>query len=158
MIEKRVSLCFAAVGGRQVRTELKGASEAGSRGFERLSREIEAANARLAAFSRWVRVAVAAAAAAGVAMIRAGFSSVEAQAELAQSLGTTAASIHTLERAGELAGVSMSGIEQSNDAFSQLGLIWRGLSNQLAVAAAPAPEGSRIVPPSAAGGGAAQAD
>lgn len=33
--------------------------------------------------------------------------------KLAQSLGTTVASIQTLERAGELAGVSMSGIEQA---------------------------------------------
>ncbi len=31
-------------------------------------------------------------------------------------------------------------IEQTNDALSRLGLIWRGLSNQLAVAAAPALE------------------
>jgi hypothetical protein len=56
---------------------------------------------------------VAAAAAAGVAMIRSGLQTVDAQAKLAQSLGTTVASIQTLERAGELAGVSMSGIEQA---------------------------------------------
>jgi hypothetical protein len=31
-------------------------------------------------------------------------------------------------------------IERTNDAISRLGLIWRGLSNQLAVAAAPALE------------------
>ncbi len=78
---------------------------------------MEAANARLAAFSRRVcvaaAVAVAAAAAAGVAMIRSGLQTVDAQAKLAQSLGTTVASIQTLERAGELAGVSMSGIEQA---------------------------------------------
>ncbi|SIS76638.1 phage tail tape measure C-terminal domain-containing protein [Phaeovulum vinaykumarii] len=117
MAEKRVSVRLAAVGGRQVRAELEGVGEAGARGFGRLSREMEAANARLAAFSRRVRVAataaVAAAAAAGVAMIRSGLSSVDAQAKLAQSLGTTVASIQTLERAGELAGVSMSGIEQA---------------------------------------------
>jgi hypothetical protein len=93
------------------------AGEAGSRGFARLSRELEAANARLAAFSPRVRVAaaaaVAAATAAGVAMIRSGLQTVDAQAKLAQSLGTTVASIQTLERAGELAGVSMSGIEQA---------------------------------------------
>ena len=84
---------------------------------DELSREMEAANARLAAFSRRVRVAaaaaVAAATAAGVAMIRSGLQTVDAQAKLAQSLGTTVASIQTLERAGELAGVSMSGIEQA---------------------------------------------
>ena len=117
MAEKRVSVRLAAVGGRQVRAELEGVGEAGARGFGRLSREMEAANTRLAAFSRRVRVAaaaaVAAATAAGVAMIRSGLQTVDAQAKLAQSLGTTVASIQTLERAGELAGVSMSGIEQA---------------------------------------------
>ena len=117
MAEKRVSVRLAAVGGRQVRAELEGVGEAGSRGFGRLSREMEAANARLAAFSRRVAVAAAAAvtaaAAAGVAMVRSGLQTVDAQAKLAQSLGTTVASIQTLERAGELAGVSMSGIEQA---------------------------------------------
>ena len=117
MAEKRVSVRLAAVGGRQVRAELEGVGEAGSRGFGRLSREMEAANTRLAAFSRRVAVAAAAAvaatAAAGVAMIQSGLQTVDAQAKLAQSLGTTVASIQTLERAGELAGVSMSGIEQA---------------------------------------------
>ncbi|MAU52231.1 MAG: phage tail tape-measure protein [Roseovarius sp.] len=117
MAEKRVSVRLAAVGGRQVRAELEGVGEAGARGFGRLSREMEAANARLAAFARRVRVAaaaaVAAATAAGVAMVRSGLQTVDAQAKLAQSLGTTVASIQALERAGELAGVSMSGIEQA---------------------------------------------
>ena len=63
MAEKRVSVRLAAVGGRQVRAELEGVGEAGSRGFGRLSREMEAANARLAAFSRRARVALSAAAA-----------------------------------------------------------------------------------------------
>ena len=100
-----------------MRAELEGVGEAGARGFGRLSREMEAANTRLAAFSRRVAIAaaaaVAAAAAAGVAMVRSGLQTVDAQAKLAQSLGTTVASIQTLERAGELAGVSMSGIEQA---------------------------------------------
>ncbi|MCE8540263.1 phage tail tape measure protein [Ruegeria pomeroyi] len=117
MAEKRVSVRLAAVGGRQVRAELEGVGEAGARGFGRLSREMEAANARLAGFARRVKVAaaaaVAAAMAAGVAMVRSGLETVDAQAKLAQSLDTTVASIQTLERAGELAGVSMSGIEQA---------------------------------------------
>ncbi|MEO1960849.1 MAG: phage tail tape measure C-terminal domain-containing protein, partial [Paracoccus sp. (in: a-proteobacteria)] len=96
---------------------LEGVGEAGSRGFGRLSREMEAANARMAGFTRKVGVAaaavVAAATAAGIAMVRSGLQTVDAQAKLAQSLGTTVASIQTLERAGELAGVSMSGIEQA---------------------------------------------
>ncbi|NDW44649.1 phage tail tape measure protein [Ruegeria sp. PrR005] len=117
MAEKRVAVRLAAVGGRQVRAELEGVGEAGARGFGRLSREMEAANARLAGFARRVKVAaaaaVAAAMAAGVTMVRSGLETVDAQAKLAQSLGTTVASIQTLERAGELAGVSMSGIEQA---------------------------------------------
>ncbi|MCA0871381.1 phage tail tape measure protein [Seohaeicola saemankumensis] len=117
MAEKKVSVRLAAVGGRQVRAELEGVGEAGKRGFGRLAHEMEAANARLAGFSRRVKVAaavaVAAAMAAGVAMVRSGLQTVDAQAKLAQSLGTTVASIQTLERAGELAGVSMSGIEQA---------------------------------------------
>lgn len=117
MTEKRVSVRLAAVGGRQVRAELEGVGEAGSRGFGRLSREMEAANARMAGFTRKVGVAAAAAVtaatAAGIAIVRSGLQTVDAQAKLAQSLGTTVASIQTLERAGELAGVSMSGIEQA---------------------------------------------
>ena len=115
MTEKRVSVRLAVVGGRQVRAELEGVGEAGNRGFGRLGREMEAANARLAAFSARVKIAaaVAAAAAAGVAMIRSGLATVDAQAKLAQSLGTTVASIQVLERAGALAGVAMSGIEQA---------------------------------------------
>lgn len=117
MTEKRVSVRLAAVGGRQVRAELEGVGTAGARGFGRLSREMELANARLAAFARRARLAMAAAAAsvaaAGVAMVRSGLQTVDAQAKLAQSLGTTVASIQVLARAGELAGVAMSGIEQA---------------------------------------------
>lgn len=149
MSEKRVSVRLSAVGGRQVRAELEGVGEAGARGFGRLGREMEAANTRLAAFSRRVRLAAVAAAAAaaatGAAMIRSGLQTVDAQAKLAQSLGTTVASIQTLERAGELAGVSMSGIEQATkdltrrlsqaaagtgpaaDALTRLGLTASGL-------------------------------
>ncbi|WP_323004715.1 hypothetical protein [Denitromonas sp.] len=117
MSEKRVFVRLAAVGGRQVKAELQGVGEAGGRGMRRLSTEIDSANARLAAFTRRARIAAAAAgaavAAAGVAMIRSGLQTVDAQAKLAQSLGTTVESLQVLERAGELAGVSMSGIEQA---------------------------------------------
>ncbi|ATX64603.1 phage tail tape measure C-terminal domain-containing protein [Roseinatronobacter bogoriensis] len=117
MAEKRVSVRLAAVGGRQVRSELEGVGEAGKRGFGRLSAEMEAANRRLAAFSRRVKLAaaaaVAAATAAGVAMIRSGLQTVDAQAKLAASLDTTVASIQVLERAGDLAGVSMGQVEQA---------------------------------------------
>lgn len=48
---------------------------------------------------------------AGVA-IKTSLSTVDAQAKLAQSLGTTTESMQVLARAGELAGVSTSGLEQ----------------------------------------------
>jgi hypothetical protein len=117
MTEKRVSVRLSATGGRQVKAELEGVGEAGSRGFGRLSREMEGANARLAAFARRARLAMAAAAAAiaaaATAMIRSGLQTVDAQAKLAASLDTTVESIQVLERAGDLAGVSMGQIEQA---------------------------------------------
>lgn len=117
MSEKRVFVRLAAVGGRQVKAELQGVGEAGGRGMRRLSTEVDAANARLAAFTRRAKIAAAAATvavvAAGAAMIRSGLQTVDAQAKLAQSLGTTVESMQVLERAGELAGVSISGIEQA---------------------------------------------
>lgn len=117
MAEKRVSVRLAVVGGREVRAELQGIGDAGEQGFRRLSREMDAANGRVAAFYRRVQIAAAAAATAfaagAAAMIRSGLQVVDAQAKLAQSLGTTVESIQVLERAGELAGVSMSGIEQA---------------------------------------------
>lgn len=117
MAEKRVSVRLVAEGGRQVRAELEGVGEAGARGFGRLSREMDLANARVAAFARRATVAAAAAtaalAAAGVAMIRSSLQTVDAQAKMAQSLGTTVASLQVLERAGDLAGVSMGQVEQA---------------------------------------------
>ena len=117
MAEKQVSVRLSATGGRQVRAELEGVGAAGSRSMGRLSQEMEAANKRMAAFARRATLAAAAAAAAvtaaGVSMVRAGLDTVDAQAKLAQSLGTTVASVQVLERAGELAGVAMSGIEQA---------------------------------------------
>jgi hypothetical protein len=117
MTEKRVSVRLSATGGRQVKAELEGVGEAGARGFGRLSREMEGANARLAAFARRARVAMAAAAAAiavaATAMIRSGLQTVDAQAKLAASLDTTVESIQVLTRAGDLAGVSMGQVEQA---------------------------------------------
>ena len=78
-----------------------------------MSKEAEIANARLAAFSTRVKIATAvavAAAAAGIAMIKSGLETMDAQANLAQSLGTTTRSIQVLTFAGDLAGVSMDEI------------------------------------------------
>ena len=64
MAEKRVSVRLSATGGRQVRAELEGVGEAGTRGMGRLSRELDQANARMAAFARRARIAATAAATA----------------------------------------------------------------------------------------------
>ena len=60
MAEKRVSVRLAVVGGREVRAELQGIGEAGEQGMRRLSREMEAANTRVAAFYRRLQIAAAA--------------------------------------------------------------------------------------------------
>ena len=117
MAEKKVSVRLSAVGGRQVRSELEGVGDAGARGFGRLSSEMEMANARLGSFARKAGIALAAltaaAAAAGVAMIRSGLDTIGAQADMAASLKTTVESLQVLTWAGELAGVSMGEIEQA---------------------------------------------
>jgi hypothetical protein len=117
MAEKRVSVRLAVVGGREVRAELQGIGETGESSMRRLSREMDAANSRVAAFYRRLQIAAAAAAAAfaatAAAMIRSGLQVIDAQAKLAASLGTTVESIQVLERAGNLAGVSMGEIEQA---------------------------------------------
>jgi hypothetical protein len=117
MAEKRVSVRLVAEGGRQVRAELEGIGDAGARGFDRLSTEMELANTRLASFARKAGIALAAvtvaAAAAGVAMVRSGLETIGAQADMAASLKTTVESLQLLTWAGELAGVSMGEIEQA---------------------------------------------
>ena len=100
MAEKRVSVRLSATGGRQVKAELTGVGEAGGKAFGRLSREMEAANKLLAGFSRAVsrsaKIAAAALSAAVTGMIRSGLDLVDSQAKLAQSLGTTLASIQAI--------------------------------------------------------------
>lgn len=117
MSEKRVSVRLSATGGRQVKAELTGVGDAGAKGMGRLARETEIANAKLAAFARRAKVFAAATAvaaiAAGTAMVRSGLQTIDAQAKLAQSLETTVGSIQVLERAGDLAGVSLGEIEQA---------------------------------------------
>jgi hypothetical protein len=112
MSEKRVSVRLVAIGGRQVRAELEGIGEAGSKGFGRLSAEMTTANARLASFATKAGIAFAAmTAAAGVAMVRSGLQTIGAQVDMEASFNTTVESLQVLTLAGELAGVSMGEIE-----------------------------------------------
>jgi lambda family phage tail tape measure protein len=117
MAEKRVSVRLAAVGGEKVKAEFEGIGKAGQRGFRKVSREAEIANAKLARFVRRASIAAgimaAAAVTAGIAMVRSGLQVIDEQAKLAASLRTTTESLQILTRAGDLAGVSMGEIQQA---------------------------------------------
>lgn len=117
MVEKRVSVRLAAVGGKQVKAEFEGIGEASKRGFGKASREMEIANARLARFARRAKIAAgimaAAVVTAGIAMVRSGLKTIDEQAKLAASLNTTTASMQVLARAADLAGVSQGEVSQA---------------------------------------------
>lgn len=123
MAEKRVSVRLAASGGRQVKAELEGVGEGGARSFRTLSREADDLNRRLAAFARRAAVAATAvgtaAVAAGAAMIRNGLQTIDAQAKLAQSLDTTVESVQVLQRAGDLAGLSVGELGQATQQLTR---------------------------------------
>ncbi len=79
---------------------------------------LNAAKGDASSFSTQVKKLIAPLAAAiGVAFsgaaIRNQMDYIDAQAKMAQSLGTTSASLQVMERAGELAGVSLGSVEQS---------------------------------------------
>ncbi len=78
-----------------------------------LDRKLGDTQARLRRFAKIAAAAAVAAAVATAALFTRTAAAIDAQAKLAQSLGTTVKSMQILERAGELAGVSMSGIEQA---------------------------------------------
>lgn len=78
-----------------------------------LDRKLGDTQARLRRFASIAAAATVATAAATAALFTRTAQAIDAQAKLAQSLGTTVQSMQILERAGELAGVSMSGIEQA---------------------------------------------
>ena len=111
MTEKRVSVRLVAVGGRQVRAELEGIGDAGTKGFGRLSREMELANTRLAAFARRAGLALGAAAAAATAslglIVR---STAESAAQIRQFAQVANATPEALQRWS--AGARTVGIEQ----------------------------------------------
>ena len=111
MAEKKVSVRLVAEGGHRVRAELEGVGEAGARGFGRLSREMELANTRLAAFARRAGLALGAAAAAATAslglIVR---STAESAAQIRQFAQVANATPEALQRWS--AGARTVGIEQ----------------------------------------------
>ena len=78
-----------------------------------LNAELEESKVNIQKFATAAAVAAGAAAVALGGLVKVGLASIDAQAKLAQSLDTTVESIQILSRAGELAGVSMQGIEQT---------------------------------------------
>jgi hypothetical protein len=67
MATKQVSVRLAATGGKQVEGELRGVGEAGEKAFKKIPREVQRANAKLAAFARGVKFAAIGAASAAAA-------------------------------------------------------------------------------------------
>ena len=118
MAEKRVSVRLSAIGGNSVKAEFRGIGEAGARGMARIRKEMALVNARLAklgrALGRVLRLAGLAVAGAISLAVRSSLNLIDSQAKLAQSLGTTTASIQVLQRAGDLAGVSLGEIQQAS--------------------------------------------
>jgi hypothetical protein len=111
MAEKKVSVRLSATGGRQVRAELEGVGEAGARGFGRLSREMELANARMAGFARRAKIAATAAAAAlSAAVVSMTRSTVAAANEIGQLSQVANASPEVFQRWS--AASATVGIEQ----------------------------------------------
>ena len=117
MTEKRVSVRLGAEGGDNVRSELNSVGRSGEQAMDKVGAASARADRQLAAFARRAKIAAAAIATAAVAaagaMVRSGLQTIDAQAKLAASLDTTVESIQVLERAGDLAGVSMGQVEQA---------------------------------------------
>lgn len=123
MAEKRISVRLSATGGKTVRATLEGIGESARRGVARLSSELERANRRLAEFgkaaSRAGKIA-AAATGAGLAVLTAQvFRTVGDMEDLAESLGTTTASVQVLGRAAELAGLTMGDVQTASIALTR---------------------------------------
>jgi len=111
MAEKRVSVRLTATGGRQVRDELEGVGTAGRKAFERLPRDVERANAKLAAFARRVAVASAAAAtAAAAAAVTATNAAMDRAFEVQRQAAVANADPQDFQ--GMAAGAQTVGIEQ----------------------------------------------
>ena len=95
-----------------------GADDAGlSRGLKRADKAVAGFSSRakslIGVATKIQAVMAAVGASVGVALVSRANAAIDAQAKLAQTLGTTSASLATLTRAGDLSGVSMSSVEQA---------------------------------------------
>lgn len=117
MSKKQVSIRLFIEGGKVVRGEFKDIGDEAEKTGRRVGKGMSEGERALASFMSRAKIVAAAGAAAlsglGAMVVDRGLEMIDNQAKLAQSLDTTVASMQVLERAGELAGVAMSGVEQA---------------------------------------------
>ncbi|MCW5716280.1 MAG: tape measure protein [Bauldia sp.] len=145
MAEKRVSVRLAAVGGRQVQAEITGIGEAGTRSFQKLSREVDTANAALRRI-----VGVLGGALSIRQLITYADSWSELRARVVLATGAQEAGAAVMQRLAEMARRTYSSLEQTAEswlanatALRELGLSTResldfteALNNALVVSSA----------------------
>jgi hypothetical protein len=110
MAVKNVAVRLSATGGGQVKSELRSVGETGQQAFRKIPREVERANAKLAAFARRVKLAaVGAASAAAVGAVAATRSAMERATEVQRQSQLSNADPEVFQ--GWAAGAQTVGIE-----------------------------------------------
>lgn len=110
MATKNVAVRLSATGGGQVKSELRSVGETGQQAFRKIPREVERANAKLAAFARRVKLtAVGAASAAAVGAVAATRSAMERAYEVQRQAQLSNADPEVFQ--GWAAGAQTVGIE-----------------------------------------------
>lgn len=110
MAPKNVAVRLSATGGGQVKSELRSVGETGQQAFRKIPREVERANAKLAAFARRVKLAaVGAASAAAVGAVAATRSAMERAYEVQRQAQLSNADPEGFQ--GWAAGAQTVGIE-----------------------------------------------
>ena len=110
MTNKNVAVRLSATGGGQVKSELRSVGETGEQAFRKIPREVERANAKLAAFARRVKLAaVGAASAAAVGAVAATRSAMERAFEVQRQAKLSNADPEVFQ--GWAAGAQTVGIE-----------------------------------------------
>ena len=87
-------------------------------------------NSSIGSLTKFTAATAAAGAALGIHMVRQGLAAVDAQAKMAQQLNTTSKSMATLQRAGELSGVTMNTINTASRTLAvRIGEAQQGLAS-----------------------------